>query len=141
LRDILRSLPQSTRGSNHLIGSRPHAHIFGKVLPADDTGTIDQELRGPRNVVAFGTTARVQQIIAADNIGLRIGKKSEGKSRLAPQVTRNIGGIYAYGHRYDALRLKLAQPFLNSSQLEDAEGSPVSAIKDQQYAFRRTASV
>lgn len=61
------------RGGEHLIGARTDANILGEVNPPHDSVRIHQELSGTRNVNSLGTSSDVQQIIAADHFGLRIG--------------------------------------------------------------------
>ncbi len=61
------------RGGEHLIGARAHANVLGEVDPPDDSVRIHQEFSGTRNVNSLGTSADVQQIIAANHFGSRIG--------------------------------------------------------------------
>ena len=61
------------RGGEHLIGARAYANVVGEVHPSHDSVRIHQELSGTRNVNSLGTSADVQQIIAADHFGFRIG--------------------------------------------------------------------
>ena len=135
------SLLDSARGREHLIGSRSHADIFGEILPAHNARAIHQKLRRPGDVMPIGTTARVQQIIAADDIHLWIGEQRKCEPGLMPQILRHTRWVHTDRHRHDTLRLKFREPFLDASQLEDAERSPVSAIKDQQHGLRRGTRV
>ena len=122
--------------SQHLLSSGSYAHIFGEVLPAHNARVIDEEFRRTGDVLPIGTTSRMQKTIATYRLSLRIGEKCKGKSSFASQIGGDGRRVDADRHRHDALRLKLRQPILNASQLEDAEGSPVSAIKDQQHSLR-----
>src|SRR5579872_5530628 len=59
-------------GSEHLLGPGTHPEVFGKILPSHYAGRINQELRGPRDVVAFRSPAGVQQVVAANNLGFGV---------------------------------------------------------------------
>lgn len=59
--------------SEHLLGTRAYADVFGEILPAHGAGTVDQELCGTSDVVAIGSRRGVQQVITTDDVQIGIG--------------------------------------------------------------------
>jgi hypothetical protein len=98
-------------------------------------GTIHQKLGGAGDVVLFGASGFVQQVAAANHLGIWVGKKGESVALLLPQMFRDVGWVYADGHGPDTLCGKLGKIFLNASQLEVAEGSPISTIENEKQGF------
>ena len=85
----------------------------------------------------IGTSGRVQQLVTSDDLSLGIGKKREGVALLASELLGNIRRVNADGNWGDTVRLKLRKALLDTSQLEVAVRSPISAIENQQNGFRR----
>jgi hypothetical protein len=79
----------------------------------------------------------VQKSIPADYLKVGIREQGEGQAGTTPKLGRNVGRVYADRHRPDTFGLKVGKSLLNAPQLEDAEWSPISAIKDQQHRLRR----
>jgi len=133
------SLPQTLCRGQHLIAAGSHANVLGEVNPTHHSRRVHQELCGPGDVMPVRPAAHVQQIVTAYHLRVWIGKKSEGIACLPAQVARDLGRVHADRHRPDACRLKFGQVFLNPSQLEVAERSPIPAIENQQHRLRRDA--
>ena len=123
--------------SQHFISFGAYADIFRKVYPANCPSGIDQKLRRSRYVCTIHAAAWMQEIVAANGISFRVGEKRKGISRLGAKFGGLFRRIHADGHGTDACVVKLFQVFLNASQLEVTEWSPVSAIENQQHRFGR----
>lgn len=78
----------------------------------------------------------MQQIISADRLRLRIGKKGEAVSVSLAKRARLFRSIDTNGYGPDTRLFELGQPSLDTSQLEVAKRSPISPIEDQQHRFR-----
>jgi hypothetical protein len=102
-------------GGEHLFGAGPYADVFREVFPAYCAGTIHQKLGGAGDVVLFGASGFVQQVVAANHLGIWVGKKGESVALLLPQMFRDVGPVYADGHGPDALCGKLGKIFLDAS--------------------------
>jgi len=123
-------------GGQHLFGTGPDTDVFGEVLPANGSGTIDEELGGASDVLAVVSAVFVQHIITPNHLGFGIGKKGKGVTGLSTKILRLCRRIDADRDRADALCLKLRQIFLYASQLEVTVRSPISAIEDEKHGFR-----
>ena len=128
-------LAQFACSGQHLVGARPHANVFGEVDPAHHARRVHQELRRAGDVVPFGPATRVQQVVAADDLGAGVGEYREGVTGLAGQIARNLRRVHADCHRADAGSAEFGETFLDSSQLEVAEGSPIAAIENEQHGL------
>ena len=102
-------------GSEHLFGARPYAHVFGEIFPAHGPRTVDQELRGTRDVMAIGPRPGVQQTVPPDYVQIGIGQQREGEARLALQVGGDLRRIHADGYQANAARLEFLKVLLNAS--------------------------
>jgi len=124
-----------------LLGGWADADVIGEVFPADDAGTIDEKFSGAGDIVPVHASALVQQVVAANDFGLRVTQKRERVTGLLAQIRGDIGGVHADGHGPHALRGELRKTLLNASQLEVAVRSPVTTIEDEENCFgRRSAS-
>ncbi len=129
-----------TCGSKHLIRPCPYADILGEILPTHRARTVDEKLRRARYVMPIRPSPRMQKRIPADHLSLGIAKKGERETCFVPQFVGDVRRVHADCHRPDPLGLKVGKSLLNAPQLEDAEWSPISAIKDQQHRLRRGIS-
>src|SRR6266567_3065321 len=77
----------------------------------------------------------MQQFVTPNHLSLRIRKKWERVASFATEIFRNVRSINADGDRQDALRFKFRQRLFDSSQLEVAIGSPVSAVENQKKSL------
>ena len=62
-----------------------------------------------------GASPSVQEMVAADHCGIRIGKQGECVSGFARQVAGDFRGIHADGHRPHAGMLEFSQVLLYAS--------------------------
>ena len=77
----------------------------------------------------------MQQVIAADNFGLGIGKQRETVAeflRLPPIDLRRINADADYA---DPARIEIRKSLLKTPQLGVAQRSPEAAIKNQRDSF------
>lgn len=95
-------------------GAGPYADIVRQVDPADDAGSVDQKLGGPRDVPAVLARAGMQDSIPADDFGLRIGQKRKRVALLFAESARFGVGIYADRQDADSARAKFIQVLLKA---------------------------
>ena len=98
----------------HLFGPGADAQVVGEVDPADYPGGIDQELRRARDVVAVDAGSFVQQVVAADGLGIRVREKRIRIAGFAAEVLRLAGRIDADGHGPDAQFLEIREMILDT---------------------------
>ena len=134
-----RSLRDCLGHGQHLVGFGANANVLSEVLPTHGAGGIHQELCRPGDIASVRAAAHVQQVIAANHLGLGIGEKWEGISGLAAQVAGNLRRVNADGDGPDAGVVELTKILLYASQLEVTVRSPVAAVEDQQNTFGRFA--
>lgn len=79
------SLKQFRRFEN-LLGPRAHPIILCEHPPANGALRVDQKFSGARNVMSFDSLPRMDQIVTANGIEVRIGKKCEGVAGLLTKV-------------------------------------------------------
>ena len=101
----------------HLERARPHANIFGKVDPANQTGRIDQKFSGTRDIGAFRAAASMKEIVATNDFRLWIGQKRESVTKLLPVPAIDVRRIDANCHNSDTTSLKLRKVSLKTPQL------------------------
>ena len=89
--------------------------VFGEILPAHDTGTIDEEFRGTGDVVAIRSCGDMHQIVAADDVEIGIGEKRESEAGLAAQVRGDVGRVNAEGDGTNAEGLEFVELLLDAS--------------------------
>jgi len=116
----------------HLVGSRSYPDVISEVYPSYRSGWIKKKLGGPRDVLLLRTAGNVQQIVAANPLGVWIGEDREREPSPLNEIARNFRRIDADRNRLDAQRRKLTHMFLDTSQLEVAEWSPIAPVKDEQ---------
>jgi hypothetical protein len=73
------------------------------------------QVGGAGDVVLFGASGFVQQVVAANHLGIWVGKKGESVALPLPQMFRDVGRVYADGHGPDALCGKPGKIFLDAS--------------------------
>jgi hypothetical protein len=77
---------QGAGGLEHLLGAGADAEVIGEVDPADCTGGVDKELRWTRYVVAVDAGSLVEEIVAADYLGIGVREKRVVVAGLAAEV-------------------------------------------------------
>src|SRR5712671_3810378 len=85
----------------HLFRTSADQDRLRQVYPAHDAARVDDELRRPRNFGLARTSARVEDVIAADHLRLRIGKEREAVSAILPELLARILWIDADGEQAD----------------------------------------
>ena len=107
-------LTQRSRRFHDLDGPRPHAVILCEVHPADHPGRIQQKFCRPRDVLTIHACARMQQIVSANDLGLRVGEKGVRIARLATQIARHLGRVHTDRYRAYAQLLNFCQVLLDT---------------------------
>src|SRR2546426_5026245 len=76
-------------GPAALLARLPHAqvvehleHLLGQVDPADRCAGVKQKLRWPGNVGAANAASSMQQVVAANDFRLGVGRSEEHTSEL-----------------------------------------------------------
>lgn len=67
--------------------------------------------------MATNASAGMKQIIAANRVGFRIGKKSERVSGFLTEIARLFRTVYADSNRTNSHLMELIQALLNAPQL------------------------
>jgi hypothetical protein len=83
------------RGLEHLVGAGADAEVVREIDPADCSGGVDEKLRRARNVMATDASTFVQEIVAADCVGLGIREECISVASLAAELLRRRGRIDA----------------------------------------------
>jgi hypothetical protein len=120
----------------HLIGARTYGDVLSEIDPANHAIRIKEKFGRPCNVRSFRTRAWMQEVIAADNFGLGIGKQRKGVTqflRLPPIDLRRINTDADYAN---PARIEVCKFLLETPQLGVAERSPKAAIKNQHSSIR-----
>jgi hypothetical protein len=99
---VQRLLWKAARRLEQLLRPRAHADVAGEIAPAHGAASIDEELGGARDVFAFSDGVLVQDSVAGDRFGLRIGKQREGVARFLTKIARLLGRVDADGDRLNA---------------------------------------
>lgn len=108
-------LLESPGRGQELIRARPDAYVFGEVLPAHNSGAIDQELGGTGYVVPIRTARRMQKLVTADHFRFRIGEQRECVASLAAQSFRYLGRVDADCNRKNTVSLELGKTLFDPS--------------------------
>ena len=114
----------------HLLRPRAHGDIVRQVHPANRAGGINQKLGRPRDVVAFRPPAGMQEIVTANDFGVRIGKQRKGETQLLRCRAINLRRVDADGDDANAARVEIGKTLLKTPQLGVTEWSPEPAIKN-----------
>ena len=107
LRISFSSSPKRLRRFQNLFRPRPHQVVLREVYPTNGAAGIQQKLRGPGDVLTIDSRSRMEQVIAANRLRLRIRKKREGVSGSLTQVERDFGTVYADSNRANSRDSKL----------------------------------
>ena len=94
-------LPQRPRRFQHLFRPCADAEIAGQIAPAHGAGTVDEELGGTRDVVSVLARAFVQDAVARDGLGVRIGEQREGIAGFLTKIARLLRRVDADCNRLD----------------------------------------
>jgi hypothetical protein len=77
---------QGAGGLEHLFGAGADPEIIGEVDPADCAGGVDKELRRARYVVTVDAGSFVQEIVAADYVGVGVRQERVRVAGLAAEI-------------------------------------------------------
>ena len=98
----------------HRFRPRTHTDVFCQVYPTDFSGTVDQELGRTRDVLAVLATLWMEDAVAANHSGVRIGQNWKRISFRVAQFSGLIIGIDADSCDFDALRVQFVEVFLET---------------------------
>jgi hypothetical protein len=121
----------AVEGVQDLLGAGADAKVFGEIGPEDFAGGVDEEFGGAGNVGAVFATVGVDQVPAADDVVLGVGKNGEGVAGRLPEMLGLLRRIHTNGDYANLARVEIGQALLETPQLGVAERSPVAAIEDQ----------
>ena len=120
----------------HLIGARAYGDVLSEIDPANHAICVKKEFRRACDVRSFRAGAGMQQVIAADNFGLRIGKQRKRVAVLLRLPTIDLGRINADADYANPARIEFCKLLLETPQLGVAERSPEATIKNQHNSVR-----
>ena len=111
---------------------RPGANDSGwsDVPPANDAARVEQKLRWPSDVCASAAALRVEQIIAADHLCIRVGQEGIGVAVPAAEFATDLGGIDTDGDEFHPTGIEIFPAFLNTPQLGVVRRSPMAAVEN-----------
>ena len=119
------------RGGEHFLSAGTYADVFSEIFPTHDAGAIDEEFRRAGDVVSIRTCRGVQQVVTADDLEIGIREERKCVAGLAAQVRGDLGRVNADGDGTNSESLEILKLFLDASQLEEAERSPVASVENQ----------
>ena len=85
------------------------AEIAGEVAPADGAGAVDEELGGTGDVVSVLARAFMQDAVARDRLGDRIGEQRKGVAGLLTKIARLLRRVDADRNRLNARGAELGE--------------------------------
>lgn len=98
-----------------MLGAGADTNVFGEIFPANDARTVDEKFSRAGDVMLFRAATLVQEVVAANDFGLRIAEKREVVALLEAKMLRDFGRVHADGHGAHALRGKLLKTVRNAS--------------------------
>ena len=98
--NLIRHLAERFCCFDKLVRPGTNPVVFRQVHPPDGPRRIHQKLGRPCNVTALFSCAGMNQVVTANHLRLRVGKKSVGVAGLLTKIARDLGSVYAY--RYGA---------------------------------------
>ena len=90
------------RRFQHLLRPGADAEIAGEIAPADGAGAVDEEFGGAGDVASVFAGAFVQDAVARDRLGVRIGEQREGVAGFLTEIARLLRRVDADRNRLDA---------------------------------------
>ena len=109
--------PYSAKGAGglqQLAGGGANPVVLGEIHPADCATGIEQKFGGAGHVVFVGPGLRVQQVVAFDDCGIRVGKECVGVPALGAEITGSVRSINTDSGHANAARFKFAEVMLNT---------------------------
>jgi hypothetical protein len=101
-------------GFEDLLRPGADANIAGEITPTDGAGAVDKKLGGTSDVVAASDAVLVEDAVARDRLGLRIGEQWEGVAGFVAQIARLLWRINADRNRLDAGGAEVAEVLLDT---------------------------
>jgi hypothetical protein len=114
---IKNSLAQRFGCLENLLRPGTHPVVFRQIHPPHSPGRIQQEFGRPGNILPFDAGARMDQVVAANHLGFRIGKKCEPVAGFLRKVARGLWSIDANRNRTNSRLFELRQAILNAPKL------------------------
>ena len=108
----MRSLLRLIERLDHAFRTSPDPVILGQVPPAHRAGGIDQELRGPGELLLLADG--VEEPVLAGDLGARITEERERPPHLGKVLACHLGRIHADGHGTDTALRKLGEVLLET---------------------------
>ncbi len=97
-----------------LFGGGANPVAFGQIDPADCAAGIQEKFGRAGYVLFTGSGFEVQQVVACDDCGIRVGEKCIGVAALGAKITRSFRGINTDGGHANAARFKIGQVMLDT---------------------------
>jgi hypothetical protein len=88
--------------------------IAREVAPADGARAVDEELGGAGDVVSVLARAFVQDAVARDRFGIRIGEQREGVAGFLTKIARLLGRVDADRNRLDAAGAEIGETLFDT---------------------------
>jgi hypothetical protein len=98
-----------------LLGAGADANVLGKIFPADGAGAVEKEFGGAGDVGRIGAGGVVEKVVAANDVGVRIGEKGKSVALLLAEMRGDFGRVDADGDGANALRGELGKIVLDAS--------------------------
>jgi hypothetical protein len=125
-----------TDACENFFGRGDVGQSFADSAPAFASIGIDQQRGIQSDVLAFHSTARVNQAIGANYPGARIAQGSELTVHyLLPDRKCMLAIVHTQGYYPRIEKIKFFAVTRELAQLAHAVGSPVAAVEDQQHAL------
>jgi len=102
-------------GGQQLFGAGADADVFREIFPAHGVRTVDEKFGGAGDVGAIGPTGMMEQIVATNDFGVRVGKKRESVVLGLAEMCGNFGRVHTDGDGANALRGELGKVVLDAS--------------------------
>lgn len=97
-----------------LLRPRTHAIILGQIAPLHGAGAVEEKFGGAGDVGASDTGSFMEQVVLANDGGVRIGEDRERVARFARELFRDFRRIDADRDRTDAESLEVGETVLNT---------------------------
>jgi hypothetical protein len=85
-----RASVQGFGGFDDLLGTGADPVVFREVDPANRAVGCHEELGGTSDVASVDSLSGVDEVVAADSVGVGVGKYGEGEAGFAREVARDV---------------------------------------------------
>jgi hypothetical protein len=107
----------SLKGFQYLFRTRTYGNVFGEIHPANCPGGINEKLCRTRDIRAFWSCTRMQQIVTPNHFCRGIGQECVGVAKFLFLATISIRRVHANRDDLNPARFKLLKPLLKTPQL------------------------